>query len=478
METKPRDLERLVAQYGRNAAAQLGHLDFEHLHYLTNALRSLDQVWDTEVFNKISFSGAEIGFARLLSSVILRNLLGVKYVALASTSSDAMPEPPAGIDSPAFLETMRGLREDVLNRFSAEPIEYQPYKVNGDSFLLYGQPITMESAIPIGAALIASRTPLNNEQKDFLRLFLSEYDTRLKVAEQLLSLQKENLGLSVTKLNLPAARTSPGKQPVAPLSRGALPADLEARTAALRQEVRSVQLFGIPLPTQYLKPFLDHYNNVIDSHLTILNEAQHLFVAFPGRERKEAIDLKDGSQTRARPYAELLQKAQYLRQVPTRLANFDVRQIAKDASVRPINFSYLTGLAAENGAEGDATVRTILEIMNDKPEEDEKEAVSRRSHPYEFHVANLGEVFALLALSRTATYQMVPGRDKIHAQVKEKLGHYPIAKMLLLCCDEVNDAVSTSAEWYTPTASRRLLFSKRHASGFEIYLNALQQSRS
>ena len=44
----------------------------------------------------------------------------------------------------------------------------------------------------------------------------------------------------------------------------------------------------------------------------------------------------------------------------------------------------------------DETIATILDLMNDRGEEDEVDALSARQHPYEFRVANLAEVFGAL----------------------------------------------------------------------------------
>ena len=81
------------------------------------------------------------------------------------------------------------LRDETQQLLRPGPVELAGH-------LVYAKPVLVDSPLPIGAAILAARTELTAADQRLLDGFLQHFDTRLDVAERLLSLRRETETLS------------------------------------------------------------------------------------------------------------------------------------------------------------------------------------------------------------------------------------------------------------------------------------------
>ena len=113
--------------------------------------------------------------------------------------------------------------------------------------------------------------------------------------------------------------------------------------------------------------------------------------------------------------------------------------------------------------------------MNDQGEEEELDALYARAHPYEFRAANIGEVFALLALYRTVRDTMPESVESLRVKILKALPKYQAAWAFLLAYDRFEDLPLKGVERHRPPASEKLLLYRENAPSFGTLLWALRQ---
>ncbi len=378
-------IEGLISTYWRDSAESLTGLDPGDHARLNTADGAVDTVWDRHVFDHAAtFGGAEIGYARALSAAILGRLLGVEYAALVSVVGSEIPETGhADLD-----EGLQRARQEALDTFSGDLLG--PVRV--DDRLVYAKPMLLDSPVPIGAVVLATREPLEPRQERLLDGFLRNLDTRLDLAEELLKLRRRNLDLEFELKKLKGEITAP--EPVGRVRKAAIPEDVETSMAEVAKAVPTFELFGVRLAGEHFAEFCRSFDSLTDAYLKILEKADNLYLDVPS-----GVDAKDDSKLAA-PYLRLLEIMGSLRGASRLLFQITAEELAPyNIGGRAPTFADLTRIAKAKTE--DETTQHILEIMNDQGEDAELEALAARSHPYEFRAANTGEVFALLALHQT-----------------------------------------------------------------------------
>jgi hypothetical protein len=136
-------------------------------------------------------------------------------------------------------------------------------------------------------------------------------------------------------------------------------------------------------------------------------------------------------------------------------------------------FADLTRVA--KGLAENETTQHILEIMNDQGEEAELDALSARSHPYEFRAANTGEVFALLALHRTLKERLPDEFRTLSQPILDALPTYQAAKAYLLSYDVFEDVPLKGADRTQAPDAEKLLLYREDAPSFGVLLAALSR---
>jgi hypothetical protein len=325
----------------------------------------------------------------------------------------------------------------------------------------------LESPVPIGAVVIAAQEPLTDEQGSLLDGFLRHLDTRMDAAENLLKLRRRNLDLEFEIKKIKGEVTAP--EPVGRIKRVAVPGEVDKLMAELASAVPRFELFGVSVPGEHFADFCRTFETMTNSYLKILEGAEHLYLDVPS-----GIDAKDDESKLAAPYLRLLEIMGHLRPAARLLYQVTADDVAPyNAGGRVPTFADLTRVA-KNLAE-EETTEHILEIMNDQGEDAELEALSARSHPYEFRAANTGEVFALLALHQTLRDRMPESFRKLSQPILDALPGYQAAKAYLLSYDCFEDVPLRGADRTQPPDAEKLLLYRENAPAFGVLLAALSR---
>jgi hypothetical protein len=453
-------LGSVIDTYWREWGEALAGLDAGEHGRLNAAIGAVDTVWDHHLFGHAeTFGGAEIGYARALSAAILGRLLGVEYVALASVAGSEIPL----TGNETLDASLARARQEALDTFSDELLG--PVKV--DDKLVYAKPLLLDSPVPIGAVVLAAKEKLLEHQETMLEGFLRHFDTRLDVAEQLLKLRWRNLDLEFELKKLKGEVKAP--EPVGRVKRVAIPEDVEQSMAELAKAVPKLQLFGVSLPTEHYAEFCRAFDSVTDRYLKILEKAEHLYLDVPS-----GVDAKDEDSKFAAPYLRLLEIMGSLRRAARMLYQVNADELAPyGTGGRAPTFADVTRVV-KNLTEDEAT-QHILEIMNDQGEEAELDALSARSHPYEFRAANTGEVFALLALHQTLKEKLPEDFQTLSRPILEALPGYQAARAYLLSYDLFEDVPLKGADRTQPPDAEKLLLYREKAPSFGVLLAALSK---
>jgi hypothetical protein len=426
---------------------------------LNTATSAVDAVWDRHVFDHSeTFGGPEIGYARAVSAAILARLLGVDYAALASTAASEIPS--SGIE--ALDEGLTQACREALDTFNDELLG--PVKLEG--FLVYAQPMLLDSPLPIGAVVLAGREPLTAARVRLLKGYLDHFDTRLDLAERLLVLRRENLALQheLRKYTGEAVETAAGKR------RRREPVETAESVPAvdLAQTVPTLELFGVRVATEQFEEFCGNLRELTNEYLAILEQAPNLYLDVP-----TGIDAKSRSRLAA-PYLKLLDTMKSLRTAARLLGRTEAGELAPfTVGGRAPSFADLTRTAAARA--DDETTERILEIMNDQGEEAELDALAARHHPYEFRAANTGEVFALLALHQTAKSSKLEGFPEIEKRILGALPKYQAARAYLLSYDRFEDVPLKGESRTQQATAEKLLLYRENAPSFGVLIRAFDR---
>lgn len=441
------------------AADAVGDLGTDRAERLAIAISALDAVWDRHVFAAaLTFGGTEIGFARTVSAALLARLLDVPWAALPSVGASDLPTTGDEELDAGLVEACR----EALDTCTAELLG--PVELAGH--LVYARPVLLDSPLPIGAAIVATRTELTADDARLLDGFLRHLDTRLDVAERLLSLRRANetLSFELKKVSgtLPAAPHSPRVR-----TTDTTP-DVVWAASAVAEAVPTLELFGVELPSQHFGTLCHELQEITRTYLSILEEAPELYLDVPS-----GVDAKSDHRMAA-PYARLLEIMDLLRQVGpalSRLTAEDLEPYTIDG--RTPTFADLTRAAAARA--DDETLATILGIMNDRGEEQDLDALAARRHPYEYRAANVGEVFALLALNRTAALALREESRSVDRSIVEALRGYQAARAYLFSFDRFEDVPLKGESRIEPPAADNLLFLREKAPEFGALLRAFSR---
>ncbi|MDH3815165.1 MAG: hypothetical protein OEV48_11800 [Acidobacteriota bacterium] len=452
-------IDALVDIYWKEWDAALEGLDVGGHERLIAAIGAVDTVWDRHLFEHAeTFGGAEIGYARALSAAILGRLLGVDYAALASVAGNEIPL----TGNETLDEALVRARQEAIDTFSDDLLG----PVTVGSSLVYAKPMLLESPVPIGAVVLATREKVTAKQERLLEGFLRHLDTRLDAAEHILNLRRRNLDLEFELKKLKGEIKAP--EPVGRVKREAIPENVEQSMAELAKAIPKLRLFGVSLPTQHYADFCRAFDSVTDRYLKILEKAEHLYLAVPS-----GIDAKDGSKLAA-PYLRLLEIMKSLRRAARLLYRVTADELAPFAvGGHSPTFADVTRVA-KNLTE-DETSQHILEIMNDQGEEAELDALSARSHPYEFRAANTGEVFALLALHQTLKERLPEEFRTSSRPILQALPTYQAAKAYLLSYDQFEDVPLRGVDRTQSPDAEKLLLYRENAPSFGVLLAALSR---
>jgi hypothetical protein len=436
-------------------------LDSNEKSRLVTAISATDSVWDRHIFDRAtSFGGPEVGDARTLTAAILARLLDVEYVALASAAGGSLP--PSG--RPALDEVLETACHDALNTFADELLG--PVSVEG--LMIYGLPMVLDSPVPVGAVLFATSRAMSREQEVLLREFLRHLDTRLTAAEHLYAFRRE-----LTELKLEAGKAS--KPPVSETtarsrSVAAIPKGFDEIVREMALTIPKINLFGIELPTDRYGDFCGHFVEVSQRYLTILEDAESLYLDIP-----TPVDAKSKEKAAA-PYLRLLDVIRMLRPAVRMMYRVTPGGLALYAARHGLpTFADLTRVAKQHTE--DETVERILDIMNDQGEEEEVDALYARHHPYEFRAANLGEVFALIAVQRTLMYQMPDRLEEEKPRLLSALAKYQAARAFLFAYEQFADVPLKGEKRSDPRNAQALLFRRENAPSFGLLLRAHQQPK-
>ena len=454
--THERIAEQIDSYWGEAEAALSGLGDADHA-LLNTAVGAVDLVWDRHVFERgESFGGTEIGFARGLSAAILARLLDADYAAIVSVAGTEMtPSGDAILD-----DAVASAGREALDTFANDLLG--PVRV-GDR-LVYAQPMILDSPVPIGAVILATREPLGLAGRVLLEGFLRDLDTRLNLAETLLKLrwQSLDLGYEIKKLKGEISVPAPEKR----AAYVPLPEDIDRTMSELAGSVSAFNLFGVRLPGEHFEAFCRNFAQVTGRYLEILNGAQHLYLDVPS-----GVDAKDDSKLAA-PYRRLLEIMGSLRGASRLFYHTTTEDLAPCiVGGGAPSFADLTRVAKQR-AEDEITER-ILDIMNDQGEEVELDAVAARHHPYEFRAANIGEVFALLALHQTLKEQLPESFRSLNQPILAALPNYQAAKTYLLSYDVFEDVPFKGADRTQSPDAEKLLLYREKAPSFGLLLTAL-----
>jgi len=449
----------LVETYWNQANETLTGLSGDHHALLNTAVGAIDTVWDRHVFGQAeTFGGPEIGFARVLSGSILARLVGLDLAVLVSAAGGEIP--PTG--NHILDEGLASARQEALDTFSdglLGPVELEGHQI-------YALPMLLDNPIPIGAAVLVGRGVLTLEQERLLRGYLAHFDTRLNLAEQLLKLRRDKIELDHELRRLrgdTGVSEAPKTRHRAPLS-----GDLGKSLGALIEAVPTFEFFGIPLTSRHFEHFCGEIKSLTGDYLDILEQAPSLFLDVPS-----GVDAKSGSK-HAAPYHRLLGIMGSLRRAMAALIHTTADDLVSvSVGGRMPTFADITRIA--KGRVGDETTERILEIMNDQGEERELDAVASRHHPFEFRTANIGEVFALLALFRTLKANEPELLDRHIDRIFRSLREYQAAKAYLFSFDRLEDVPLKGADRRQLPAAENLLLLREKAPSFGVLLRAYQK---
>ena len=452
-------INELDSYWGEAQAALSGLGDAGHA-LLNTASRAVDSVWDRNIFERgESFGGAEIGFARGLSAAILERLLDADYAAIVSVAGSELP--PGG--DATLDDALASAAREALDTFADDLLG--PVRV-GDCFV-YAQPMIVDSPVPIGAVILATRAPLASEGTLLLEGFLRELDTRLSLAEQLLKLRRQSfdLGFEIKKLKGEVSAPTIEKRQ----AYVALPEDIDRNMSELAGSVAAFDLFGVRLPGEHFEAFCRDFAQITGRYLEILNQAEHLYLDVPS-----GIDANDDDSKLAAPYRRLLEIMGSLRGGSRLLYHTTTEDLAPcTIGGGAPTFADLTRIA--KGRADDEITERILDIMNDQGEEAELDAVAARHHPYEFRAANVGEVFALLALHQTLKDTMAESFRTLSRPILAALPNYQAAKAYLLSYDLFENVPLKGVDRTQPPDAEKLLLYREKAPSFGLVLTALSR---
>ncbi len=446
----------LVDTYWEGAEEAIAGLDDAQYARLAAAIGALDTVWDRHIFESAeTFGGPEIRYARILSALILTRLLGVDFAALPSLGGSDLR--PTGSDT--LDEGLAAACREALDTFSSDLLG--PVDLGGR--LVYAKPMLLDGPLPIGAAVLVARAPLTAQHESLLDVFLRHFDTRLDVAERILKLRRDSLEVSYELRRLKGELPKPDTIEKPRRRRGV--ARVVVAEPELAASVPVFALFGVHLPGQAFGVFCNELHDVTNGYLDILDAAPELYLDVPS-----GVDAKSDHRLAA-PYARLLEMMDSLRQVAPLLSRITADELTPvTAAGRAPTFADLTRAAAAGA--GDDTTSRVLEIMNDQSEEAELDALSARQHPFEFRAANVGEVFALLALHRTATSELGDELRAIERLILEALSTYQAARAYLLSFDRLEDVPLKGVSRTEPPEAEKLLLLREQAPSFGVLLRA------
>ena len=452
-EHHPTNIENLW----REAEDRLVGLDGGGHARLNAATGAIDLVWDRQVFeNAETFGGTEIGYARALSGAVLARLVRADYGALVSVAGSEIP--PSGDSS--LDQALAVAAREALDTFSDDLLG--PVRVG--EHMVYAQPMLDDGVIPIGAVVLAARETLTPRDQVLVRGFLRDLDTRLNVAERVLTLRRKVLDQGYELKKLKGELTAP--EPASRQRYVPLPEDAAQSMAKIVAAVPGFNLFGVPLQAQHFEDFCRNFDAITTSYLKIFSDAKNLYLDVPS-----GVDAKDDSSKHAAAYHRLFNIMQILRPASRLLFLTTAEDLAPyTATGQTPTFADLTRVA--KGRTEDETAQRILDIMNDQGEEAELEALAARNHPFEFRAANVGEVFALLALHKTVTDAGVSG-GAVKSQIVRSLRRYQAARAYLLTYDRFEDVPLKGADRTRPPDADKLLLVRENAPSFGIVLAAL-----
>jgi hypothetical protein len=448
----------LIQGEWNDAEEKLSGLDDADTRRLAIAVSATDAIWDRLVFDRAdSFGGPEVGDARTLSSAILTSVLDVEYAALASAAGGSLP--PSG--NPVLDEVLEQACHDALHTFSDELLGPE---MSEGSFI-YGLPILLDSPVPVGAVLLATSSALTARTESLLREFLRHLDTRLTAAENLYSIRRE-LGELKLKTGTAAEAAAAGD---AGAARGAkIPEGFAETVREMAVVIPRVELFGIELPMAHYGDFCSHLVEVSERYLSIMEDAESLYLDIP-----TPVDAKSGAGASA-PYLRLLDVIRNLRPAVRTLYRVTPGGLALFAARHGVpNFSDLTRAAKQHAR--NESVERILDIMNDEGEQEEIDALYARRHPYEFRAANVGEVFALIALHRTLMLQLPDRLEQAKPRLLAALTQYQAARAFLFAYEHFADVPLKGEKRHDPRNAQSLLFRKKDAPSFGLLLRAYQE---
>ena len=440
----------------REAEQLLAGLDGEGHARLSAAIGAIDLVWDRQIFECAeTFGGTEIGYARTLSGAILARLVDADFAALVSVAESEIP-PSGDADLDSALTTAA---REALDTFSGDLLG--PVRVG--RHMVYAQPMLADGPVPVGAVVFATRETMSPRDEILLQGFLRELDTRLGLAERVLTLRRKVGDQAYEIKKLKGEVTAP--EPAARQRYVPLPEDAERSMAELAAAVPTFNLFGISLPGEHFDAFCRHYDTVTTSYLKIFEDAESLYLDVP-----TGVDAKDADSKHAAAYHRLLGIMKSLRPAARLLYLTTAEDMAPSTAAGQVpTFADLTR-AAKNRTD-DPTTQTILDIMNDQGEEAELDALFARQHPFEFRAANVGEVFALLALDMTVS--VLPDRGgEANRRIIRALRTYQAARAYLLSYDRFEDVPLKGADRTQPPDVDKLLLVREEAPSFSVLLEA------
>jgi len=449
----------LIDGFWNDAAMPLSKIGGDELSRLITAISAMDEVWDRKIFDHPKmFGGPEVGDARTFSAALLIRLLDVEYVALASAAGGSLP--PTG--NPVLDETLKQACHDTLNTFSDELLG--PERVEG--LMIYGLPMSLDSPAPVGAVLIATRREFTSDQESLLREFLRHLDTRLTAAERLYSLRRE---LGELKLEAGKGADAPTQMVGSrSTSRAKIPDGFAETLQVMARTIPKIELFGIELPMAHYGDFCGHFVDVCDRYQSILDDAEGLYLDIPTPVNAKSEDKA------ATPYRRLLDVVRRLGAASRMMYQVTPEELALYAARHGApTFSDLTRVAKQQAH--DETVEMILDIMNDEGEEEEIDALYARHNPYEFRAANVGEVFALIAVHRTFMLQVPEQLDGVKPALLAALPKYQAARAFLFAYEQFSDVPLRGEKRHEPHNARALLFRKKNAPSFGLLLRAYQE---
>jgi hypothetical protein len=453
----PNLISDLIDTYWAAAESTLADLGAEDLVVLNTAVGALDRVWDNHIFEHAeTFGGTEIGFARSLSSLILKRMLGAEYAALVSVAGSEV----ASTGDAEFDNALERAAAEALNTFADEllgPVAVGHWSVSA-------KPLQVDSPVPIGAVVLATAEPLSDRQLHLLESFLEHLDTRLGLAEKLLSLRCRSLDAEYEVKKLKGELSVP--EVTKKSNWQALPKDLVESMSALAEAVPKLELFGVTLPTDKYEFFCRNLEQLTATYLELFDAADHLFIDVPS-----GVDAKDHDSKPAQPYHRLLQVLNSLKPALRLLYHVTAEDLAPRVVVGQVpTFADLTRVAKTRSE--DEGIRIMLEIMDDQAEQAEADALTARRSPYEFRAANIGEVFALLALHETVRQEQPEAFERANRSIHKALRGYQAARAYLLSFDRFEDVPLRGADRTQPPDAEKLLLLREGAPGFGVLLSA------